>query len=41
MICGATASGKTTMLNSLSMFIKPEMKVITIEEVRELRLHEN
>ncbi len=41
MICGATASGKTTLLNSLSMFIKPEMKVITIEEVRELRLHEN
>jgi flagellar protein FlaI len=23
------------------MFIKPEMKVVTIEEVRELRLHEN
>jgi flagellar protein FlaI len=41
MICGATASGKTTLLNSLSMFIKPEMKVVTIEEVRELRLHEN
>jgi len=33
MICGATASGKTTLLNSLSMFIKPEMKVVTIEEV--------
>ncbi len=41
MICGATASGKTTLLNSLSMFIRPEMKVVTIEEVRELRLHEN
>jgi len=41
MICGATASGKTTLLNSLCMFIKPEMKVVTIEEVRELRLHEN
>jgi archaeal flagellar protein FlaI len=41
MVCGATASGKTTLLNSISMFIKPEMKVITIEEVRELRLHEN
>ncbi|MHA2394193.1 MAG: type II/IV secretion system ATPase subunit [Promethearchaeota archaeon] len=41
MVCGATASGKTTLLNSISMFIQPEMKVITIEEVRELRLHEN
>lgn len=41
MICGATASGKTTLLNSLCMFIRPEMKVVTIEEVRELRLHEN
>ncbi len=41
MICGATASGKTTLLNSLCMFIKPDMKVITIEEVRELRLHDN
>jgi flagellar protein FlaI len=41
MICGAVASGKTATLNSISMFIKPEMKVVTIEEVRELRLHEN
>jgi len=41
MICGATASGKTALLNSISMFISPEMKVVTIEEVRELRLHEN
>ena len=41
MVCGAVASGKTALLNSVSMFIKPEMKVITIEEVRELRLHEN
>lgn len=41
MICGTTASGKTSLLNSTSMFIKPEMKVVTIEEVRELRLHEN
>ncbi|MCX6654139.1 MAG: type II/IV secretion system ATPase subunit [Candidatus Bathyarchaeota archaeon] len=41
MICGAVASGKTALLNSISMFIKPEMKVVSIEEVRELRLHEN
>jgi flagellar protein FlaI len=41
MVCGATASGKTALLNSVSMFVNPEMKVVTIEEVRELRLHEN
>jgi flagellar protein FlaI len=40
-VSGATASGKTTVLNSICMFIKPENKVVTIEEVRELRLHEN
>ena len=41
MICGAVASGKTALLNSVGMFIRPEMKAVTIEEVRELRLHEN
>ncbi len=41
MVCGAVASGKTALLNSICMYIKPEMKVVTIEEVRELRLHEN
>lgn len=41
MVCGATASGKTALLNSISTFIRPEMKVVTIEEVRELQLHEN
>ncbi len=40
-VAGATASGKTALLNSISMFIRPEMKVVTIEEVRELHLHEN
>jgi flagellar protein FlaI len=40
-IAGATASGKTALLNSIAMFIMPEMKVVTIEEVRELRFHEN
>lgn len=40
-VAGPTASGKTVLLNAISMFIRPEMKVITIEEVRELRLHEN
>jgi len=41
MIAGAAASGKTALLNSIAMFIRPEMKVVTIEEVRELHLHEN
>lgn len=41
MVCGATASGKTALLNSIATFIRPEMKVVTIEEVRELKLHEN
>ena len=42
LIAGPTASGKTTMLNALSLFIRPELKVITIEDTPELRLpHEN
>jgi archaeal flagellar protein FlaI len=38
---GATAAGKTGLLNGICSFIPPEMKVVTIEEVRELRLNEN
>ena len=42
LICGATASGKTTLLNAIAAFIRPEAKIITIEETRELVLpHEN
>ncbi len=41
MIAGATASGKTALLNAITSFMRSEMKVVTIEEVRELRLHEN
>jgi len=42
MMAGPTASGKTTLLNAISTFIRPEMKIVTIEEVRELHLqHEN
>ena len=42
MIGGATAAGKTTLLNALAMLIKPEAKIISIEEVAEIRLpHEN
>lgn len=42
MIVGATASGKTTLLNAVATFIRPEAKIVTIEETPELNLpHEN
>lgn len=42
LICGGVATGKTSLLNCLSMFIKPEQKIVTIEDTRELSLpHEN
>lgn len=42
LIAGGVATGKTTMLNCLSMFIPMEDKIISIEDTRELNLpHEN
>jgi len=39
---GGTASGKTTSLNAVSMFMPPRSKVITIEDTREISLsHDN
>lgn len=42
LICGGTATGKTSFLNSIVSFIPPEDKIVSIEDTRELRLpHEN
>jgi flagellar protein FlaI len=37
-IAGGTASGKTTAMNAISLFIQPEMKIVSIEDTRELNL---
>ena len=42
LVAGPTASGKTTLLNSISLFIRPEAKIVSIEDTPELRLpHEH
>ena len=42
LFCGGTASGKTTALNALSLFIPPSYKIISIEDTREVSLpHKN
>lgn len=38
LVSGGTATGKTSFLNVLSLFIKPQMKIISIEDTAELRL---
>ncbi|KYK23225.1 hypothetical protein AYK24_07755 [Thermoplasmatales archaeon SG8-52-4] len=38
LIAGGTASGKTTILNALSLFIPREAKIVSIEETREINL---
>ncbi len=42
LFAGGTATGKTTSMNAMSMFIPPRSKVLTIEDTRELSLyHDN
>jgi len=41
-ICGETASGKTTSLNALAVFIRPNYKIVSIEDTAEVTLpHKN
>ena len=40
-VCGATGSGKTTILNILSNYINSNERIITIEDVKELELRQN
>ncbi|OFV65494.1 MAG: type II secretion system protein E [Candidatus Syntrophoarchaeum butanivorans] len=42
LVAGEVATGKTTLLNAFSLFIPPDMKIISIEDTPEIQLpHEN
>jgi flagellar protein FlaI len=38
LVIGGVATGKTSFLNTLCMFIPPEYKIVSIEDTRELRI---
>ncbi len=41
-VCGGTASGKTSTLNSIALFIPPGLKIVSMEDTREINLpHQN
>lgn len=42
LVVGGVATGKTSLLNTISMFILPEAKIVSIEDTREIRIpHEH
>ena len=38
LLSGGVATGKTSLLNAISLFIKPELKIVSIEDTPELKL---
>jgi flagellar protein FlaI len=42
LIGGDIGGGKTSMLNAMSLFIRPTLKIVSIEDTQEIRLpHKN
>ena len=37
-VCGETASGKTTLMNALTVFVRPNAKIVSIEDTAEVNV---